>query len=167
MGWFTEVIILRWVWVSSSKVYTSSQREAEVGYETAPHCRKKAQDTDQVGAFGRGGLQYFPWGCTHTCMQIQEWSEDNEELYRNILENGMAEHICNKEYLFEFYRHLSFDHQGLSTIDETCLRFRNLAVLSLSQNNIKVNHPLSRPFRIFLQIAKNSIWISTKYRLLS
>lgn len=79
----------------------------------------------------------------------------------------MAEHICNKEYLFEFYRHLSFDHQGLNTIDETTLRFRNLAVLSLTQNKIKVCLNLCRLLRIFLKIAKNFIWISTKSRQLN
>ena len=51
----------------------------------------------------------------------------------------MAEHICNREFLYEFYRHLAFHGQELRTIDEGSLRFRNLGELSLVQNQIKVS----------------------------
>lgn len=50
----------------------------------------------------------------------------------------MAEHICNREFLYEFYRHLAFDCLELRNIDEGTLRFRNLEELSLVQNQIKV-----------------------------
>lgn len=51
----------------------------------------------------------------------------------------MAEHICNRDFLFEFYRHLSFNVQELRSIDEGSLRLRNLGELSLVQNQIKVS----------------------------
>lgn len=50
----------------------------------------------------------------------------------------MAEFICNKEHLFEFYQHLSFQQQNLFQIDEATLRFKNIKILQLVQNNIKV-----------------------------
>lgn len=69
---------------------------------------------------------------------MKEWSEDNLRLYETILENGMAEFICNKEYLYEFYKSLHFDRMGISTIDSAMLRFSNLQILSLKQNNISL-----------------------------
>jgi hypothetical protein len=30
---------------------------------------------------------------------IMEWSEDNLELYQMVLDNGMAEFICNEPFL--------------------------------------------------------------------
>jgi hypothetical protein len=75
----------------------------------------------------------------------------------------MAEHICNKEYLFEFYRHLNFDNQKIAVIDEYSLKFKNLTVISLIQNDIKVNKTRRRSSKTFPPIAKSSTWISTKF----
>jgi hypothetical protein len=50
----------------------------------------------------------------------------------------MAEFICNKDYLFEFYRHLSFAQKNIVRIDEGCLIFKNVKILNLVRNNIRV-----------------------------
>lgn len=51
----------------------------------------------------------------------------------------MAEFICNQEYLYDFYRQLSFPGKNLECIDSNSLRFHNLKVLDLSRNSIKVD----------------------------
>jgi len=51
----------------------------------------------------------------------------------------MAEFICNREYLYEFYRHLDFSNQNVIVIDEDSLHFKHLKVLNLTGCNIKVN----------------------------
>jgi Leucine-rich repeat (LRR) protein len=67
---------------------------------------------------------------------VSEWSQDNLKLYQLILENGMAEFICNKEFLFEFYQTLSFVDKQLSNIDSLTLKLSNLRTLNLVSNNI-------------------------------
>jgi Leucine-rich repeat (LRR) protein len=68
--------------------------------------------------------------------QVQEWSPDNLALYDLILQNGMAEFICNQEYLYEHYQQLAFRNMKLRNIDLLTLRFGNLRTLDLSQNLI-------------------------------
>jgi hypothetical protein len=48
----------------------------------------------------------------------------------------MAEFICNKEFLFEFYQALSFVDKQLHNIDSHTLKFSNLKTLNLVSNKI-------------------------------
>lgn len=67
---------------------------------------------------------------------MEAWSRDNLELYQELLKNGMAEFICNRDFLFEFYRTLKFTHQKIEVLDQSTERFKNLHTLHLSQNRI-------------------------------
>lgn len=44
---------------------------------------------------------------------LNRWSSDNKELYDLVIENGMAEFICNREFLNEHYKTLQFMYAGL------------------------------------------------------
>ena len=48
---------------------------------------------------------------------VENWSQDNRKLYTLLLENGMAEYLCNKEFLNEFYENISFRSANLNIID--------------------------------------------------
>lgn len=53
-----------------------------------------------------------------------------------ILENGMAEFICNKPFLYEFYTSLAFIGKGIKVIDHDSAKFSQLKTLNLSENKI-------------------------------
>lgn len=48
----------------------------------------------------------------------------------------MAEFICNREFLNEFYTHLQFMYSGITQIDADSLKLTNLKVLNLFNNKI-------------------------------
>ena len=48
----------------------------------------------------------------------------------------MAEYICNKEFLNEFYSHLAFNGANIHQIDDDSLLLSNLKVLNLCKNNL-------------------------------
>lgn len=50
----------------------------------------------------------------------------------------MAEYICNREFLFEFYTHLQFVNSRISSIDIDTLKLTNLKILNLFSNQISV-----------------------------
>lgn len=84
------------------------------------------------------------------------WSIDNKEIYRLLLENGYAEYVCNKEFLYEHYTTLYFLNQGISVIDDDSLRFINLQYLKLNGNNVAVLENIP-PKCIDLYLYNNSI----------
>ena len=49
----------------------------------------------------------------------------------------MAEFICNKEFLNEFYRHLQFENANIIEIDMETSCLKNLRVLNLFKNRIE------------------------------
>lgn len=50
----------------------------------------------------------------------------------------MAEFLCNREYLNEFYTHLQFMYSGITSIDSDATKLCNLKTLNLFHNNITV-----------------------------
>lgn len=76
---------------------------------------------------------------------VTSWSRDNKELYELLLENGMAEWICNLEFLYSFYKHICFESCRIGALDSESLRLSNLKELNLVGNKISVleNVPLS------------------------
>lgn len=73
-------------------------------------------------------------------------------MYELIIANGMAEWICNEEFLAAFYRELNFRSKGIVTLDPRVLRFTSLKTLSLLDNKIKVPSVQCRSLKTFQKI---------------
>lgn len=71
-------------------------------------------------------------------MQVSVWSVDNRELYRQLLENGFAEFLCNREFLCELYTTLCLTEQSIIKLDADLSKFVNLKFLKLNNNQIGV-----------------------------
>ncbi|EGR28501.1 leucine rich repeat protein [Ichthyophthirius multifiliis] len=68
--------------------------------------------------------------------KVKQWSEQTEQIYNQLLENGYADFICNKEYLREVFLDLKFNRQYINCMDKELLNLKNLKILELNQNLI-------------------------------
>ena len=69
--------------------------------------------------------------------EVQEWSQNNLNLYKEIKENGFADFICNKPHIRENYKELFFENSEIEEIDPETTEFTNLETLHLNFNRIK------------------------------
>jgi hypothetical protein len=57
-------------------------------------------------------------------------------LLNEILENGYADFICNKDHIREVFKELKFNKMHINNIDKELLTFPNLEILELNENLI-------------------------------
>ncbi|KRX00625.1 hypothetical protein PPERSA_00852 [Pseudocohnilembus persalinus] len=69
--------------------------------------------------------------------EVKKWSIQNEILYNQLLENGFADFICNKQNLKEIYEELVFNDENITEMDQELKKLVNLQILRLTKNFIK------------------------------
>ncbi|KAL4481503.1 hypothetical protein ABPG74_007592 [Tetrahymena malaccensis] len=85
-------------------------------------------------------LKLYELGEEDVCVdrkKIRQWSEQAEILINEIMENGYADFICNRDHILEVFKNINFINLQINEMDEELLKFPNIEILNLNKNIIK------------------------------